>query len=346
MVLEIPNRLNGNSFYGEILPSIYNRIIQGDYLIDFDMHRTELANPEGLVNLLAAAAMIRRKSGYIPQIIYLPEKPNLVEYMRKSGFFRWATVPGCESLKFNGFMDADFFDEFRGNNYFRPQLYGLFTHSSEGTTFNRHIRHVEDFVLEIADSLAEDEVASPEISRYCRTLSLSLIQVIKNSLEHNQEYRGTLAYYMMQKTPYHTIEFAFSDIGQGFLERMKEMLKKKDPEAVAKYGYLESKLNSKDLLYKDHDENPNLLAIMHAVKYRENSEIPGLHKIKEFVLKYNGRFSIHSGNYSVNYELTKDEQAEALIRTFYHDSSYFSGCHLKIVFSLPQPSKDNQYGVE
>ena len=53
------------------------------------------------------------------------------------------------------------------------------------------------------------------------------------------------------------------------------------------YGYLETKLNSKDLLYKEHDENPNLLAITHAVKYRENSEIPGLHKIKEFVLKYN-----------------------------------------------------------
>lgn len=338
MVLEIPNRLNGNSFYGEILPSIYNRIIQGDCLIDFDMHRTELANPEGLVNLLAAAAMIRRKSGYIPQVLYLPEKPNLVEYMRKSGFFRWATVPGCESLRFDGFMDAAFFDEQRRGNFFRPQLYGLFTHSNEGTTFNRHIRHIEEFVLQTADSLAEDKVDSFEISRYCRTLSLSLVQVVKNSLEHNHGYRGTLAYYMMQKTPYHTIEFAFSDIGQGFLERMKEMLKKKDPEAVAKYGCLESKLNSKDLLYKDNNENPNLLAITHAVKYREDSEIPGLHKIKEFVLKYNGRFSIHSGNYSVNYELTKAK--EPSIRPFYHDSSYFSGCHLKIVFSLPQPSKD------
>lgn len=336
--IEIPDTLNGKTFYGEILPSIYNSIIKGDYLIDFDMQHTKLANPEGLVNLLAAAAMIRRKSGYIPQVLYLPEKPNLVEYMRKSGFFRWATVPGCESLRFDGFMDAAFFDEQRRGNFFRPQLYGLFTHSNEGTTFNRHIRHIEEFVLQTADSLAEDKVDSFEISRYCRTLSLSLVQVVKNSLEHNHGYRGTLAYYMMQKTPYHTIEFAFSDIGQGFLERMKEMLKKKDPEAVAKYGCLESKLNSKDLLYKDNNENPNLLAITHAVKYREDSEIPGLHKIKEFVLKYNGRFSIHSGNYSVNYELTKAK--EPSIRPFYHDSSYFSGCHLKIVFSLPQPSKD------
>lgn len=344
MLLEIPNTLNGKTFYGEILPSIYKSIIKGDYLIDFDMQHTKLANPEGLVNLLAAAAMIRRKSGYIPQVLYLPEKPNLVEYMRKSGFFRWATVPGCESLRFAGFLDAGFFDEQRGVNYFRPQLYGLFTHSNEGTTFNRHIRHIEDFVLETEDSLAEDKVPSFEISRYCRTLSLSLVQVIKNSLEHNKEYRGTLAYYMMQKTPYNTIEFAFSDIGQGFLERMKEMLKMKDPEAVAKYGYLEPKLNSKDLLFKEHDENPNRLAITNAVKYRENSEIPGLHKIKQFVLKCNGQFAIHSGNYSVNYELTKDK--EPLIHSLYHDSSYFSGCHLKIVFKLPKTSKGTKDGDE
>ena len=332
--IEIPDKLNGKTFYDEILPSIYKRIIQGDYLIDFDMHRTELANPEGLVNLLAAAAMIRKKSGYIPQILFLPEKLNLVEYMRRSGFFRGATVPGCESLKFSGFMDADFYDEYSGNNYFRPQLYGLFTHSTEGTTFNRHIRHIEDFVLEIADSLAEDKVASSEIGRYCRTLSLSLVQVVKNSLEHNHGYRGTLAYYMMQKTPYHTIEFAFSDIGQGFLERMKEMLKMKDPEAVAKYGYLEPKLKSKDLLFEKHIENPNLLAITHAVKYREDSEIPGLHQIKKFVLKYSGGFLIHSGNYTVSYR-------KGQIDTIFHNNSYFSGCHLKIVFSLPQPSKDN-----
>ena len=348
MLLEIPDKLNGKTFYGEILPSIYKSIIEGNYKIDFDMHRTELANPEGLVNLLASAAMIRSKSGYIPQLLCLPENPNLVGYMRKSGFFRWAMVHGCESLKIRAFMGADFNDESRQSNYFRPQLYGLFTHSNEGTTFNRHITHIEDFVLRIAAYLAEDKVDSQETSRYCRALSLSLVQVIKNSLEHNNEYRGTLAYYMMQKTPYNTIEFAFSDIGQGFLERMKTMLKEKDEEAIKKYGEFERKLNNKDLLFKEHDDNPNLLAITKAVDYRENSEIPGLHKIKVFLLKYGKLFSIHSGNYSVEYELMKMEnhEKEVLIRTIFHDSSYFSGCHLKIVFSLPQPSKDNHYGVE
>lgn len=340
--IEIPDKLNGKTFYGEILPSIYKSIIRGDYLIDFDMRRTILANPEGLVNFLAAAAMIRNKSGYIPRLLCLPQNPNLVEYMRKSGFFRWARVPGCESLKFNGFMDAIFYDEFSGNNYFQPQLYGLYTHSNEGTTFNRHIKHVDDFVIEIADYLSGDRVDSQEINRYCRLLSLSLIQVIKNSLEHNNGYRGTLAYYMMQKTPYNTIEFAFSDIGQGFLERMKIMLKEKDEEAIRKYGDFEQKLNNKDLLFKAHDDNPNLLAITKAVDYRENSEIPGLHKIKTFLLKYGKLFSIHSGNYSVEYELMKMGKCEKeiLIRTLFHESSYFSGCHLKIVFSLPQPSKD------
>lgn len=348
MILEIPNKLNGNTFYGEILPSIYKSITQGDYLIDFDMHRTELANPEGLVNFLAAAAMIRSKSGYIPQLLYLPESPNLFEYMRKAGFFKWAMVPGCESLRLYGGINVDSSDVNKQSNYFRPQLFGLYTHSDDGTTFNRHIRHIEDFVIEIADSLTEDKVDSSEKSRYCRLLSLSLVQVIKNSLEHNKGYRGTLAYYMIQKTPYNTIEFAFSDIGQGFLERMKKMLKENDEEAIKKYGDFERKLNNQDMLFKENDNNPNLLAIIKAVDYRENSEIPGLHKIKTFLLKYGKLFSIHSGNYSVEYELIKmkKNEKEIMTRTIFHDRSYFSGCHLKIVFSLPKSTKQKQYGVE
>lgn len=325
--IEIPDKLNGKTFYDEILPSIYKRIIQGDYLIDFDMHRTELANPEGLVNLLAAAAMIRRKSGYVPQL-YLPESQNLVEYMKEAGFFRWSGVPGCEALKFNFFFENKINEWGRQSNFFRPQLYGLFTHSNEGTTFNRHVANIENIVLEIADFLAGD-VDPTDLSHYRGLLRLSLVQVLKNSLEHNQRYRGTLAYYMFQKTPYNTIEFVCSDIGQGILERMKKMLNEKDGEAIRKYGDLEPKLNSKELLFTENNDNPNLLAITNAVKYREDSEIPGLHKIKEFALKYNGRFVIHSGNYTVSYR--KDR-----IDTMFHNNSYFSGCHLKIVMNLPE----------
>lgn len=325
--IEIPDKLNGKTFYGEILPSIYKSIIRGDYLIDFDMHRTELANPEGLVNLLAAAAMIRSKSGYVPQL-YFPESQNLLEYMRRSGFFRWAMVPGCEALKLDFFFDYTLKSDRKQQTYYSPQLYGLFTHSNEGTTFNRHAANIENIVFEIADFLAGG-VDPTDLNRYCGMLRLSLVQVLKNSLEHNQGYRGTLAYYMFQKTPYNTIEFVCSDIGQGILERMKKMLNEKDKEAINKYGDLGSKLNSKKLLFTENNDNPNLLAITNAVKYREDSEIPGLHKIKEFALKYNGRFVIHSGNYTVSYR--KDR-----IDTMFHNDSYFSGCHLKIVMNLPE----------
>lgn len=327
IVLEIPNKLNGNTFFGEILPSIYESIIKGDYSINFDMHRTELANPEGLVNLLAAAAMIRSKSGYVPHL-YFPESQNLLEYMRKSGFFRWAIVPGCEALRFNVFFNDTSKDSYKQHSHSGPQLYGLFTHSNEGTTFNKHIANIENIVFEIADSLEFNDSAS-DLSRYCSTLRLSLVQVLKNSLEHNSGYRGTLAYYMFQKTPYNTIEFVCSDIGQGILERMKKMLNEKDPEAINKYGHLEHKLNNKDLLFREHEDNPNFLAITNAVKYREHSGIPGLHKIKEFALKYDGIFSIHSGNYIVKYKKDK-------IEATYMSNSYFSGCHLKIVMNLPK----------
>lgn len=321
MLLEIPNTLNGKTFYGEILPSIYKSIIEGNYSIDFDMHCTELANPEGLVNLLAAAAMIRSKSGYIPTL-FLPESPYLFEYMRKSGFFDWARVPGCEALRIKGYLNFSYKEGNNSNNRIPPQFFGVYTHSNEGTTFNRHVARIENFVGEIAI-----EFGIPNI--YYRLLSDVLIQVVKNSLEHNQGYRGALAYYMMQKTPYNTIEFVCSDIGKGFLERMKEMLREKNPDAVAKYGYLEPKLNSKDLLFQEHVDNPNLLAITHAVRFREDSEVPGLHTIKEFVTDFDGLFSIHSGNYTVIYGEGKE------VTKVFHDKSYFSGGHIKMVLNLP-----------
>lgn len=327
MVLKIQDRLNGYTFYGDILPSIYKSIIEGDYDIDFDMHRTELANPEGLVNLMTAAAMIRNKSGYIPQL-YIPENTNLIEYMKTSGFFKWATVPGCEALRINGFMDVCFKDGYKRHNYFPPQLFGVYTYSNEGTTFNKHIDNIDNIVSKIDDSL-RNNVDATELNRYCDKLKQSLIQVLKNSLEHNLGYQGVLAYYMFQKTPYNTIEFVCSDIGQGILERMKKMLKEKDPEAIKKYGYLEQKLNSRTLLFKEGDDNPNKLAIINAVKYREDSEIPGLHKIKEFAREFNGVFSIHSGNYTISYK-------RDLVKAIFHPDSYFSGCHLKVVMELPK----------
>lgn len=322
MVVEIPDRLNGYTFYWKILPSIYESITNGDYSIDFDMHRTELANPEGLVNLMAAAAMVRSKSEHIPQL-YLPESPNLFEYMRKSGVFKCAKVPGCEAMRFSNFMDASYKDDYRQSNYFRPQFYGLFAHSREGSTFNRHIANVENIVSEIADSLTDKKVDAFDLRRYCSMLRLSLVQVIKNSLEHNFGHRGTLAYYMIQKTKYNTIEFVLSDIGQGILERMKKMLRDKDEEALKKYGDLEKKLNNRNLLFEECEDNPNLLALINAVRYREDSEIPGLHKIKEFTTEYDGSFKLHSGNYTVEYK------KGGIIKTF-HNNSYFSGCHMKI----------------
>ena len=301
----------------------------GNYSIDFDMHRTELANPEGLVNLLAAAAMIRNKSGYIPQL-YLPESQNLIEYMRGAGLFRWSTVPGCEALRFNCYYEDDINERYRQSIFSRPQLYGLFTYSNEGTSFNKHVTNIENIIFEIADSLRED-VDEDFLNRYSRTLGLSLVQVLKNSLEHNNGYKGTLAYYMIQKTPYNTIDFVCSDIGQGILERMKKMLKEKDEEAIRKYGHLEQRLNNKEFLFVEGPDNPNLLAITHAVKYREDSEIPGLHKIKEFVMKYDGLFSIHSGNYTVKYRMDR-------VATVFHKDSYFSGCHLKMEVNITNPT--------
>lgn len=49
----IPEKLNGSTFYTQVLPFIYRSILKKEYKIDLDMSSTVLANPEGLINILS-----------------------------------------------------------------------------------------------------------------------------------------------------------------------------------------------------------------------------------------------------------------------------------------------------
>ena len=55
MFIEIPEKLNAYSFYAQILPEIHRQFGLGNNKIDFSLQNTEVANPEGLVKLFAAA---------------------------------------------------------------------------------------------------------------------------------------------------------------------------------------------------------------------------------------------------------------------------------------------------
>jgi hypothetical protein len=324
MAIEIPEKLNGYTFYSEILKNTYQRILHKDFKIDFNMTKTKLANPEGFVNILATALMLKNKYNYMP-MLYLPNSKDLLSYMCLADFFTTAQVPLCEVFKFNKEIITQRFNP----NYFIPKIYGLFVHSES----NFHHRNIEKIIKNIKHNLNDIEIDQ----KYFFMLQISLNQLVKNTIEHNPNHKkfGALGYYMAQKTPYNTIDFAFSDVGQGFRERMIDMLDKEDEDANVKYGKYKNVLKSNSYLFQQHTENPNLRAIIEAVNFRCDSKIPGIFQIKEFVTNNGGYLSIHSGNYTVKYE--KDNK---LIPKFH--KSYFSGCHIKFEIPLKQKEKDDE----
>lgn len=319
MVIKIPEKLNGNSFYNEILPNTYDSILKKEFPIDFDMTNTKLANPEGFVNLFATALLLRNKYNFIPRL-YPPLNKNLFAYMLVSNFFKMSNVPLCEIFSYNFEIDSN--NEMDNFERFVPKLQGIFVHSN----YNNHFDNIDNIIKNINLNLAKND-KNYDMS-FFPMLQSSLNQLVKNTIEHNPNYKeyGALGFYMAQKTPYNTIEFAFSDVGQGFRNRMIEMLNKGDVEARNKYSIYEKELNDDTYLFQQHTKNPNLIAIQNAIEFRSDSQIPGLFQIKQFAIKNGGYFQIHSGNYTVKYEQDKTQ-------SWFHES-YFSGCHLKVEIPL------------
>jgi len=249
--------------------------------------------------------------------------------MHLSNFFRTAKMPFCEAFKFNYEIGTRI--EITDSNKFIPKLQGIFFHSE----YNNHYAKVEHIVQNIYDKLYDID---PKLDfSFITMLQASLNQLVKNTMEHNPNHNqfGALGYYMAQKTLYNTIEFAFSDVGQGFRNRMLEMLKMKDSEAIEKYSQYEAALKDNTYLFQQHKNNPNLIAITLAVDFRSDSEIPGLFQIKQFAINKGGSLIIHSGNYMVKYEDSN--------LTSKYLNTYFSGCHLKLEFPLTRKHTTYEY---
>lgn len=320
MIIEIPQKLNGHSFYSHILPKIYKQILDGDYRIDFSLCKTQLANPEGFVNLFASALMIKNKYNYLP-ILHMPESENLISFMESINFFQIANVPFCETFRINHI-----------SNYNRKlinisQIYGIYVHSE----FSKHYNNIKDIVNSIQIEIDSSNQNSYEVCYFYNKLKSSLIQLIRNTIEHNstQKEYGALGYYMAQKTPYNTIDFVFSDIGQGYRNRIIEMIKENTDKNISKYLFVKDKLLDNSFLFRESNSNPNRIAILAAVDFRSDSEIPGLYQIKKFATSKGGYLFIHSGNYSIKFEANNKN-------TFNYYPNYFSGCHIKMEIPIPQ----------
>lgn len=317
MEIKIPRRLNGESFYNEILPKIYQTLLAKKFDIVFNMYDTELANPEGLVNFLSACALIRMKYKYIPELI-LPKSENLLSYLDLCNFFSISQIPNSEVLRFQRIYLRD-----RKKKFYIPKIYLISSH----TSLDAHQTNVSKIIYDLIKEKLGDANNLEEREIY-EKLKNSFNQLIRNVVEHNfiNNPLKACGYYMAQKMPYDTIELVCSDIGKGFRNRILEMINENKDENISKYKGYETLLRDNRYLFKKNDKNPNYLAITTAVNYRENSLIPGIAYIKEFALYKGGSLKIHSGNYTVLYN-------NEGINSSFHES-HFTGSHIKLEIPL------------
>jgi hypothetical protein len=331
MLIEIPEKLNGASFYSQILPRVHEQLTKGNHSIDFDLANTEVANPEGFVNLFAVALMIKNKGNdsYIPKL-YMPANERLINYMEKINFFTTANVPLCNVF------DITYRPSYE-RKYIRSLcIHGIYAHSGINVHFDISKEIIQNIRKEIDDDNRNKDY-------FYQQLHKSLFELVDNTIKHNRnkEY-GALGYYMAQKTQYGTLDFVISDAGIGYRNRIIEMIEEKEDENIHTYENIENEIRDDSFLYKDNGKNPNRLTIEAAVKYREGSMLPGLSQIKNFVLSQrdsvfitkNGNeiplkpsLFIHSGNYSIKFEKDK------VINKFYPND--FSGCHIKMEIPIP-----------
>ena len=327
MIVQIPNRLNGKTFYEEVLPVVYYSIINEDYNITFDMTKTELANPEGIINLLVTALMIRNKYNSIPYLA-IPKSEELQSYLNLTGFFAISKDYRCQVFS-HDFQPIGI-NVNEKYKKFIPKIYGIFANENNNSHFDNVDKILKNIQIQFGEKTGFSTSIQYELKLIYDLLHTSISQLIKNVLEHNQKNNHPcLGYYMAQKTPYNTIEIVFSDCGIGYWKRILEMLEQNIDHDGKLYRHreIESKLKTNEYVFKKHQENPNLVAIEAAVNYRNDSKIPGIYQIMRYALDREGRFFIHSGNYS---RLYSNESNYAK----FHEDSYFSGSHIKVEIPL------------
>ena len=331
--IEFPEKLTINSFYNEILPKIYSLIIKKEKIIDFDLSNTILASPGGIVNLLASASMIRKRTNYIPYI-YVPNSKNLYDYLERIDFWLISQIPYCEVLRFNRPYSTS-------KSYYRKklknmtQIHPVLRHS---TARNSKIQALEIFHI-LLNALNVSESDYERLSKFDNIRS-TFVHLLENIYEHafnNEQINNNFniaGYCMAQITPYNTCEIVISDIGSGFRKRILKQISdfEENPNELNKrvrfYRPFKKYLKDNTCLMKNISTNPNFLAIKLGVRFRNKQHTPGLFQIMQMVLDREGKISIHSGNITAIYR--KNFRS---VKSHFH-KNYFSGVHIFLTFPI------------
>ena len=308
-----PNKLTGPTFYKEILPVIYQKLLKRSGKISFDLTNLTFADPEGLVNFLCISAITKIYSTETAELI-LPQNDEVLKYFENYGFFSIARTPGSEVL---GFLKFEIYPEYKNKSI--TKIHGVYNHTSAYEISNN--------VNSVINLLQKYFVLNLSLINY---LSFIINETIRNIIEHNFENKPISAngYYMAQKTPLNKFEFIISDFGKGYRKRIIEMLGEKEDKNYLYYKQYQNYILNESKLLEASQNNPNYVAIQAAINFRKGTQRkPGLYQIKEFVNSLNGTVSIHSENIKIVFY--KNDKSDF----FYYDS-FYPGCHIKIEIPL------------
>ena len=326
-----PEKINRGILYHNIIPEIYNSVINEEFEFVFDMKEVQLADAESLIAILSISSIIRNKYNYISRL-ELPNTIRILKYLERINFFSVSKTQGNQVLDFNKY--SNYSDEAK---YKTPSYRSKISNINYNSTVSSHQTNVSKLTYDLLQASLGDK-NSPEKWGIYKLFELSFLQLIQNFFEHNlyeNSYECT-AYYLGQVMPYGKIQVVFYDTGKGFRKRILEMIGK-DNESIKngnegnpnieKYRKIECQLRDNSSLFKDSKTNANFIAIKAALNYRSGSIIPGLSVIREFANSNGGTMHIHSGTVQL------DCYSDGVEKFQVFDYNY-SGVHISLEFPI------------
>src|SRR3989339_1659007 len=225
---------------------------------EIDLHGVTFIDPYGMIGLLEIGELL--KSQGVQKILYLPESEEVLKYLERMDFFRFA----------DGYFTLKPVQPQVSEKYLRNQSSDVLL---EITPIEKSddIHFIVGKVKERAHAILKTHLHYDE--RAINGFIVALSEVCQNIIEHS-ETKGFVGIqkYHFQGMNKNIVKIAVMDIGIGFRMSLSERFSlKNDLEAIEK-------------------------ALIHgASRYAEKGRGHGLAAVKRFVNQWNGKLSIRSG---------------------------------------------------
>lgn len=222
-----------------------------------DLRKTEFIDPYGMVGLLEFGRFLKQKGKNIT--LYLPESEDIIRYLSRMDFFRFAP------------------DYFRISPAEIPQRFPRNPQSDVLLEITRieksnDIHFIVGRVKERAQTILERHLHYKE--KAINDFLVSLSEVCQNIIEHSENtgFVGIQKYFFHKRLNKNVVKIAVMDLGIGFKKSLEKRLPLRD---------------DLDALEK---------ALLHGVsRHADIGRGHGLRAVRKFVMEWNGKISIRSG---------------------------------------------------